>query len=58
MGFKPTCCFACSIFSLIGTIFYLSCAAMVYRRNWVFISHKAGMSMFTSTDEQLEEKMI
>ena len=46
------------MFSFIGAIFYGICAYMVYNRNWVFLSHKAGMDMFNSTEEQFNEKMF
>ena len=58
MGFKPGCCWALGFFSFIGVLFYLVAACMVHRRNWVFISHKAGMDMFHSTDEELHTKMM
>ena len=58
MGFKPTCCFGLGFFSFLGAIFYLISAYMVYIRNLVFISHKAGMDMFNSTDEQFHQKMM
>ena len=58
MGFKPTCCFGLGFFSFLGAIFYLISAYMVYNRNLVFISHKAGMDMFNSTNEQFHQKMM
>ena len=54
----PIACWFFGFFSFIGAIFYAICAFMVHNRNWVFLSHKAGMDMFTSTDEQLNEKMF
>ena len=58
MGFKPTCCFGLGFFSFLGAIFYLISAYMVYNRNFVFLSHKAGMDLFQSTEEQYHEKMM
>ena len=58
MGFKPTACFGLGFFSFLGAIFYLISAYMVHNRNLVFISHKAGMDMFTSTEEEFHEKMM
>ena len=58
MGFKPTCCWGLGLFSFIGAIFFCVNACMVHRRNWVFLSHKAGMDMFQSTDEELQTKMV
>ena len=51
MGFKPLCCGFLGFFSFIGVLFYLIAAYMVYNRNWVFITHKAGMDQFTATEE-------
>lgn len=58
MGFKPSCCWALGFFSFIGVLFYLCNAVMVYNRNWVFLTHKAGMDQFTSTEEDFENKMM
>ena len=58
MGFKPTCCFGLGFFSFLGAIFYLIAAYMVYNRNLVFLSHKAGMDLFQSTEEQYHGKMM
>ena len=58
MGFKPTCCWGLGFFSFLGAIFYLIAAYMVYNRNWVFLSHKAGMDMFKSTEEEYNKKML
>ena len=59
-GFTSLCSL-CSIFSLIGGLFYLCMAAMVYNRNPVFLFHKAGMNPFSSkdapTEAQYEEKL-
>ena len=58
MGFKPGACFGLGFFSFLGAIFYLIAAYMVYNRNLVFLSHKAGMDLFTTTEEQYHEKMM
>merc|ERR1712153_97797 len=54
-------CGLCSIFSLIGGLFYLCMAAMVYNRNSVFLFHKAGMNPFSSkhlpTEAEYEDKL-
>ena len=43
MGFKPMCCGLLGFWSFIGFLFYAISAIMVYNRNWVFLTHKAGM---------------
>ena len=58
MGFKPGACFGLGFFSFLGAIFYLIAAYMVYNRNLVFLSHKAGMDLFQTTEEQYHEKMM
>ena len=50
MGFKATVCGLCGLTSLLGTLFYITCAIMIYRQNTVFLEHKAGLNQFTMTD--------
>ncbi len=54
MGFLPGCCSFCGVFSLIGALFYACIATMVARRNQVFLEHKAGLNIETSTDEEFK----
>ena len=58
MGFKPMCCGVLGFWSFIGAIFYAIAAVMVYNRNWVFLTHKAGMDQFTATEEDFTQKMM
>ena len=58
MGFKPMCCGLLGFWSFIGFLFYAISAIMVYNRNWVFLTHKAGMDQFTATEEDFYQKMM
>ena len=51
MSFSVSCCSCLGFFSLLGAIFYLTCAAMVYNKNKVFIEHKIGLDIFTVSDD-------
>ena len=52
------CCGLLGFWSFIGAIFYAISAVMVYNRNWVFITHKAGMDQFNATEEDFKQKMM
>ena len=56
MGFKAFACQAYGIVSLLGALFYMTCAIMVLRRNQVFLEHKVGINTFTVTEAEIEKK--
>lgn len=56
MGLKSTCCTCLGFFSLLGCLFYITTAIMVLRRNLVFLEHKAGLNIFTMTENELKWK--
>ena len=56
MCFNSACCQCCGFTSFVGAIFFGITAAMVFRQNTVFLTHKAGMSLHEITDEAVNQK--
>ena len=47
------CCYAGAILSLLGCLFYMTCAVMVSRGNAVFLEHKAGVDILDPNNQEL-----
>ena len=56
MCLNSACCQCCSFTSFIGVIFFGITAVMVYRKNTVFLTHKAGINLHEITDEAVNAK--
>lgn len=48
----------CGLVSLLGCLFYITCAIMIWNRNLVFLEHKVGLSQFDLTDEVVNMKLF
>ena len=55
---SSSCCNCCGYTSLVGVVFFGITAAMVYRQNTVFLTHKAGLALHEITDELVHEKFL
>jgi len=56
MSFKTSCCSCLGLFSLLGALFYATMAIMVWNRNQVFLEHKVGFNVHTTTEEEYKTK--
>ena len=55
---SSACCTCCGYTSASGVVFFLITAAMVFRENTVFLTHKAGIGLHEITEEKVHQKFM